>query len=90
MATRRTNCLAIQKSGFGGHFQQQGPSKGDLSVARPAKARFFQQWPGGKQGNSFPHLFAAAARVGAMDGLLEARKVTLGASDQPDLPVVVK
>ncbi|CAE7579745.1 ASHR1 [Symbiodinium natans] len=27
-------------------------------------ARFFKQWPGGKQGNSFPHVFAAAARVG--------------------------
>ena len=28
------------------------------------EARFFKQWPGGKQGNSFPHVFSAAARVG--------------------------
>lgn len=37
-----------------------------------SEARFWHQWPGGKQGNSFPHAFAAAARVGWMDGLLQA------------------
>ena len=40
--------------------------------------RFFQQWPGGKQGNSFPHVFAAAARVGWMDGVLEAGAIFVG------------
>ena len=44
------------------------PSFGDCVAC---EARFWHQWPGGKQGNSFPHAFAAAARVGWMDGLLQ-------------------
>ncbi|OLQ06779.1 Lon protease-like, mitochondrial [Symbiodinium microadriaticum] len=35
-----------------------------LDLVHRSLARFFKQWPGGKQGNSFPHVFSAAARVG--------------------------
>lgn len=44
----------------------------ELRYSGGSEARFWHQWPGGKQGNSFPHAFAAAARVGWMDGLLQA------------------
>ena len=38
-------------------------SLGILRVVRNSIDRFFTAWPGGKQGNSFVHIFAAAARV---------------------------
>eukprot|EP00927_Polykrikos_kofoidii_P025258 TRINITY_DN22729_c0_g1_i1.p1 TRINITY_DN22729_c0_g1~~TRINITY_DN22729_c0_g1_i1.p1 ORF type:complete len:1031 (+),score=146.22 TRINITY_DN22729_c0_g1_i1:201-3095(+) len=35
-----------------------------LSIALRSMDRFFNIWPGGKQGNSFVHAFPAAARIG--------------------------
>ncbi|CAE8668106.1 unnamed protein product, partial [Polarella glacialis] len=37
--------------------------KADIELAHRSLDRFFTQWPGGKQGNSFSHAFAAGARV---------------------------
>lgn len=54
-------------------------------LAHRSLERFFRLWPGGKQGNSFPHAFAAGARLGwepsRLFGLWEA--YLLNASD-PD------
>eukprot|EP00435_Cladocopium_sp_Y103_P037355 s2023_g9.t2 len=58
-------------------------SKEDVELVHRSLVRFFQQWPGGKQGNSFPHLFAAAARVGAMDGLMEVWEAYLTNTSDP-------
>ncbi|CAK9114003.1 WW domain-containing oxidoreductase [Durusdinium trenchii] len=49
--------------------------KEEIELVHRSLVRFFKQWPGGKQGNSFPHAFAAAARVGWFDGLLEICQV---------------
>ncbi|CAJ1382955.1 unnamed protein product, partial [Effrenium voratum] len=45
-----------------GTLHRRSPQK-DLDLVHRSLDRFFEQWPGGKQGNSFPHLWAAAGRV---------------------------
>eukprot|EP00913_Durusdinium_trenchii_P014998 g14068.t1 len=57
--------------------------KEEIELVHRSLVRFFKQWPGGKQGNSFPHAFAAAARVGWFDGLLEVWESYLTNTSDP-------
>lgn len=57
----------------------------DLSLAAASIDRFFQVWPGGKQGNSFVHIFAAAARAGwRPDRLFSLWEAYLSNSSDPN------
>ncbi|CAE7760074.1 unnamed protein product [Symbiodinium pilosum] len=64
----------------------QRSEKAAVDLVHRSLARFFKQWPGGKQGNSFPHVFAAAARVGwraEREGLLRDWEAYLTNTSDP-------